>query len=432
MAIAPPFPHERRRGWAPSHKRRRSERAHMILEDIISILAAPLPRIGSGPESNAESRTRRDRVVAERYLRLGLQLGRHVEGIVDAYIGPPELAAAVDGRAAGRAADARRRLRRRLLDELEDGWLRDQVVGPAHLRRRAGGRVQARTPTRWRGATACGRSTPTRRSSAPRTSGSRSCSPATDRWPSATSAGRASILVPTGQVERTVPAVIEEARDVDARPGRAPGRRRRRPGDRARRAVAGVLRLPRRPAQPGRRQRRPPDVGHRAAPARDPRDLPRPPHGALPARSTARARPGAARGDAGARAHTAVARLGGDRRRSRRPWCSTATAGRARRGHAPGRHRGRSRARRGRRAGRRAAAGGPTVNAALLLHDDGAGEAEVQAYLERWGLMTPQLAAHMIRFFKEPTSRTYIITYPAGRELCRSYVGGDRSASAGC
>jgi hypothetical protein len=65
---------------------------------------------------------------AERYLRLGLQLGRHVEGIVDAYFGPPELAAAVDAeppvdpRALVSAAEA-------LLDELEDCWLRDQVVG---------------------------------------------------------------------------------------------------------------------------------------------------------------------------------------------------------------------------------------------------------------------------------------------------------------
>lgn len=68
---------------------------------------------------------------AERYLRLGLQLGRHVEGIVDAYFGPPELAAAVDAeppvdpRALVAAAEA-------LLDELEDGWLRDQVVA-AHM-----------------------------------------------------------------------------------------------------------------------------------------------------------------------------------------------------------------------------------------------------------------------------------------------------------
>ena len=98
-----------------------------------------------------------------------------------------------------------------LLDELEDGWLRDQVVG---LRTYAGvlAGESARTPTRSRGATACGRPTPTRPSSPPRTSGSRSCSPATDRWPSATRRWEESILVPAEQVERTVAAVIEEAR----------------------------------------------------------------------------------------------------------------------------------------------------------------------------------------------------------------------------
>src|ERR671936_2821147 len=64
----------------------------------------------------------------ERYLRLGLQVGRHVDGMVDAYFGPSELAAAVeaeppvDPRELVSAAEA-------LLDELEDGWLRDQVVG---------------------------------------------------------------------------------------------------------------------------------------------------------------------------------------------------------------------------------------------------------------------------------------------------------------
>jgi hypothetical protein len=61
-----------------------------------------------------------------------------------------------------------------------------------------------------------------------------------------------------------------------------------------------------------------------------------------------------------------------------------------------------------------------------MLHERGASEAEVHAYLERWGLMTPKLAAHVIRFFTQPTSRTYIITYHAGRELCRSYVAGER------
>src|SRR5207237_112767 len=62
------------------------------------------------------------------------------------------------------------------------------------------------------------------------------------------------------------------------------------------------------------------------------------------------------------------------------------------------------------------------VNAALLLHDGGASEAETHAYLERWALLTSEWADHMLRFFNEPTSRSYVLTYAAGRELCRSYV----------
>ena len=31
----------------------------------------------------------------------------------------------------------------------------------------------------------------------------------------------------------------------------------------------------------------------------------------------------------------------------------------------------------------------------------------------------------MLRFLREPTSRTYMITYLAGRELCETYVAGD-------
>ena len=65
------------------------------------------------------------------------------------------------------------------------------------------------------------------------------------------------------------------------------------------------------------------------------------------------------------------------------------------------------------------------VNAALMLFDGGASTAEVHAYVRRWALLTPERADHLIRFLGEPTSRTYVITYPAGRELARSYVGGD-------
>jgi hypothetical protein len=65
------------------------------------------------------------------------------------------------------------------------------------------------------------------------------------------------------------------------------------------------------------------------------------------------------------------------------------------------------------------------VNASLMLHEDGASADEVQAYLARWGLRTPDFAAHVVRFITEPSSRTYIVTYSAGRELCRGYVNGD-------
>jgi hypothetical protein len=65
------------------------------------------------------------------------------------------------------------------------------------------------------------------------------------------------------------------------------------------------------------------------------------------------------------------------------------------------------------------------VNAALMLHEAGASQADAHAYLERWGLVSPELAAHLIRFLSEPTSRTYVMNYSAGRELCRAYVAGE-------
>ena len=66
------------------------------------------------------------------------------------------------------------------------------------------------------------------------------------------------------------------------------------------------------------------------------------------------------------------------------------------------------------------------VNAALMLHDDGASEAEVQAYLERWGLMTPKLAAHLIRFVTEPAQRTYV-HHLLGRKRALPLVRGGRA-----
>jgi hypothetical protein len=36
-------------------------------------------------------------------------------------------------------------------------------------------------------------------------------------------------------------------------------------------------------------------------------------------------------------------------------------------------------------------------------------------------------ARHSVSFVTDPTWRSYTITYSAGRDLCRAYVGGDPS-----
>ena len=69
--------------------------------------------------------------VVERYLLLGLRLGRHVDGLVDAYYGPPELAAQAEAEEpippAALAAEADT-----LLAEVEPAtWLHDQLRGLA-------------------------------------------------------------------------------------------------------------------------------------------------------------------------------------------------------------------------------------------------------------------------------------------------------------
>src|SRR6266545_6130136 len=146
----------------------------------------------------------------ERYLRLGMQLGRHVDGVVDAYFGPPELAAAVEAeppvepRALVAAAEA-------LLDELEDGWLRDQVVG---LRTYAGV-LAGESGSYADEVEGCYGVRPTYTDEAVFTAaherleellpGDGPLAERHERW-------EASIRVPTELVERTIAAVIEEAR----------------------------------------------------------------------------------------------------------------------------------------------------------------------------------------------------------------------------
>jgi hypothetical protein len=75
--------------------------------------------------------------LVERYLELGLALGRHIDGLVDAYYGPPELARRVAAEPVRPAASLDDTARRLLADlDADDGlevtrcrWLAAQVRG---------------------------------------------------------------------------------------------------------------------------------------------------------------------------------------------------------------------------------------------------------------------------------------------------------------
>jgi hypothetical protein len=68
---------------------------------------------------------------------------------------------------------------------------------------------------------------------------------------------------------------------------------------------------------------------------------------------------------------------------------------------------------------------GVRANAALLLHEDGADVDDVIAYLERWALLPHARAAKSIEFLTDPTWRAYSTCYDEGLPLCRAFVAGD-------
>ncbi|WP_433016109.1 hypothetical protein [Kribbella sp. CA-294648] len=65
------------------------------------------------------------------------------------------------------------------------------------------------------------------------------------------------------------------------------------------------------------------------------------------------------------------------------------------------------------------------VNAALMLHEAGATVEEICAYVEHWAAVPPELAANLVRFVNDPSSRSYVLNYPAGLRLVAGYVAGD-------
>jgi hypothetical protein len=65
------------------------------------------------------------------------------------------------------------------------------------------------------------------------------------------------------------------------------------------------------------------------------------------------------------------------------------------------------------------------VNVALLIHTRGASEEEACDYSLRWGLTSPRRAKQSVRFVTDPVWRSYISTYTDGYDLCRGFVDGD-------
>ncbi len=360
--------------------------------------------------------------VAERYLQLGLQLGRHVEGIVDAYFGPPEPAVAVEAAPPVEpqtlVSDAEA-----LLDELEDGWLRDQVIG---LRTYAGV-LAGESGSYADEVEGCYGVRPTYTDEAVFTAaherledllpGAGPLAERKERWEN-------SIRVPAERIEHTVAAVIEEARAwtrnlIELPDGEGVDLEivRDKPwwafcdylGNLRSRITVNVdlpmsaidlLILAIHETYPGHHAERcsKEHLLVRGQGLLEETLVMVPTPQSLVAEGIAGLAPSVLLEGQGGKVLAAVTHDAGVEldldhalavQRTLEP-CRWAE-----------------------------------VNAALMLHEGGASEAETKAYLERWGLMTPEWTAHMIGFFTEPTSRSYILTYPAGRELCRSYVAGE-------
>jgi hypothetical protein len=65
------------------------------------------------------------------------------------------------------------------------------------------------------------------------------------------------------------------------------------------------------------------------------------------------------------------------------------------------------------------------LDAALLIHEDGATADDAVEYMMRWGATSEDRARQGVRFVTDPTWRAYVITYSAGGELAAAYHRND-------
>lgn len=66
-----------------------------------------------------------------------------------------------------------------------------------------------------------------------------------------------------------------------------------------------------------------------------------------------------------------------------------------------------------------------TGNAAIGIHDQGWSAEEAVAYIQKWSLQPERRAAKRLEFLTDPTWRAYSFCYIDGLRLCRRFVGGD-------
>ena len=358
---------------------------------------------------------------AERYLRLGLHLGRHVDGIVDSYFGPAELAEAVH---AEPLADPRDLVTEAesLLDELEDGWFRDQVVGV----RTFAGVLAGETIAYADEVEQCYGVRPVHTDESVFAAAHDDLDrllpgdgPLSERYESWRMAG----VVPADAVERALAGVMDVGRGWAAAHVRLPegeavvvelvrdepwlGYCRYR-GD-FRSDISVNVDLPHSAyelIQLGLHETYP---GHHTERCLKEQLLVRerglleetivllPTAQSLIAEGIAMLAPELVLEDEGAAAVAAVG-VELDLEQAR----AVARA--------------------------REALEGVFVNAALLLYEAGDDADAVRGYVERWALATPERARHAVRFIQDPTSRSYVLTYSAGHALCRALVARERGA----
>ncbi len=68
-----------------------------------------------------------------------------------------------------------------------------------------------------------------------------------------------------------------------------------------------------------------------------------------------------------------------------------------------------------------------SANNALQIHHEGLPLDEARAYFRRWALANDERAAKHVQFVTDPTWRSYVFNYSSGEQLVRDWVDGDRA-----